>query len=101
MLEICRECQISLNINDIIEYLSTRIVPQEFSTVQKKNPVVRAADYQPIVGNLYNMGTNSIIRRCVLEHERPIILVEAHEVIARGNYVGKSTSQKVLCTGFW
>jgi hypothetical protein len=33
--------------------------------------------------------------------ERPIIFVEAHEGIARGHYVGKYTTQKVLRTGLW
>jgi hypothetical protein len=47
------------------------------------------------------MGTDSILRRCILEHERPIILAEAHEGIAGGHYAGKSTTQKVLHTGLW
>jgi hypothetical protein len=72
---------------DIIEYLSTRVAPHEFSTVQDKNMVVIDANYQLIAGHLYNMGTYSILRRCVLEHERPKILVEAHEGIAGGHYV--------------
>jgi hypothetical protein len=37
--------------DDIIEYLSTRISPQEFSITQKKNMVVRATDYHLIVGH--------------------------------------------------
>jgi hypothetical protein len=53
--------------------------------------VVIVADYQPIVGNLYNMGADSILRRCVLEHERPRILVEAHEGTDGGHYAGKYT----------
>jgi hypothetical protein len=61
--------------------------------------VVRAIDYQPIAGHLYNMGSYKILRRCVLEHERPRILVEAHEGIAGGHYAVKYTTQKVLCTG--
>jgi hypothetical protein len=86
---------------DIIEYLSIGIAPQEFSTVQKKNLVVRAADYQLIVGHLYNMDVDNILRRCVLEHERPKILAEAHEGIARKHYAGKSTVQKALHAGLW
>jgi hypothetical protein len=78
--------------DDIIEYLSTRIVPQDFNTAQKKNLVVKVADYQLIAGNLYKMVTYNILRRCVLEHERPRILVEAHEGIFGGHYVGKSTA---------
>jgi hypothetical protein len=66
--------------------------------VQKKDLVVRAADYQLTTGHSYKMGADNILRRCVLEHERPGILVEAHEGIARGHYVGKDTLQKVLCT---
>jgi hypothetical protein len=37
----------------------------------------------------------------VLEKKIPRVLVEAHEGIAGGNYVGKATAQKVLCTGLW
>jgi hypothetical protein len=45
------------------------------------------------------MGVNNILRRCVLEHERPRILVEAHEGIVGGHYVGKPTSEEVLHAG--
>jgi hypothetical protein len=66
---------------NIIQYLSTRTVPQEFNTAQKKNLVVRAANYQLIAGHLYKMSADSILRRCVLEHERPMILEKSHEGI--------------------
>jgi hypothetical protein len=69
--------------------------------MHKKNLVVRVVDYQLIVGHLYKMGTDSILRRCVLEHERPRILVESHEGIAGGHYAGKYIAQKVLHTGLW
>jgi hypothetical protein len=84
---------------DIIEYLSIGIVPQEFKTTQKKNLVVIAIDYQLIAWHIYKMGTDNILRRCVLEHERPRILVEAHEGIVVGHYAGKSIMQKVLRVG--
>jgi hypothetical protein len=86
---------------DIIQYLSTGTLPQEFTTAQKKNLVVRVVDYQFIVGHLYNMGADNILRRCVLEHEIPRILAEAHEGIVGGHYEGKSTAHKVLCAGLW
>jgi hypothetical protein len=38
------------------------------------------------------MGADNILRRCVLEHEIPRILIEAHEVIDGGNYAGKSAT---------
>jgi hypothetical protein len=87
--------------DDIIEYLSTGTAPQEFNTSQKKNLVVRVANYQLIVGHLYKIGAYNILRRCVLNHERYRILAEAHEGIDGGHYVGKSTAQKVLHTGLW
>jgi hypothetical protein len=86
---------------DMIEYLSTGTGPQDFKTAQNKNMVVRAADYRLIVGDLYKMGADNILRRCVLEHEKPRILAEAHEGIARGHYAGKAIVQKVLCARLW
>jgi hypothetical protein len=47
------------------------------------------------------MGTDSIFRRYVLEHERPRILAEAHKGIAGGNHAGKATTQKVLHARLW
>jgi hypothetical protein len=86
---------------DIIEYLRTWVEPPEFSTMQKKNMVVRATNYQLIVGHLYKMGTYNILRRCVLEQERPKILLEAHEGIVGGYYANKPTTKKVMCAGLW
>jgi hypothetical protein len=63
--------------------------------------VVKVAYYQLIVGHLYNMGTDNILRICVLEHEMPRILEEAHEGIDGGHYAGKYTMHKVLRTGLW
>jgi hypothetical protein len=60
--------------------------------VQKKNLVVKDANYQLIAGHLYNIGTDSILRRCVLEHEWPRILAEAQEVIVGGHCAGKDTT---------
>ena len=67
---------------DIIEYLRTGVAPQDFSTPEKKNMVVRAADYKLIAGNLYKMGAYNILRRCVIEHERPRNLAQDHEGMA-------------------
>ena len=54
---------------EIIQYLSIGTTPQECTTVQKKNLVVRTTNYQLIVGHLYEMGANIILRRYMLEHE--------------------------------
>jgi hypothetical protein len=69
--------------------------------VQKKNLVVCTTEYQMITGHLYKMGVDNILRRYVLEHERPRILAKSHEGIMGGNYAGKSTTHKVLHAGLW
>jgi hypothetical protein len=62
--------------------------------------VVRAANYQFIVGKLYKLGLDSILGRCVLDHERQDILWECHNGVAGGHVGGKATVQKVLQDGF-
>jgi hypothetical protein len=47
------------------------------------------------------MGADNILRRCVIEQERPGILAEVHEGITRENYAGKSIAHKVLHAGLW
>ena len=47
------------------------------------------------------MGPDEILGRCVLEHEKPLILAEAHFEVAGGHYAGKATAQKILAVGLW
>jgi hypothetical protein len=47
------------------------------------------------------MGPDEILRRCVMEAKRPLILAEAHKGIAGGYYTGKSRAQKALRAGLW
>jgi hypothetical protein len=54
---------------DIVQFLSTGIAPSEYTIPQKKQLVVRAAEFSLIVGQLYKMGPNDILRRCVMETE--------------------------------
>jgi len=51
---------------------------------------VHAIDFSLIVGQLYKMGPNEILRRCVMEAKIPLILIEAHEGITGGHYAGKT-----------
>jgi hypothetical protein len=45
------------------------------------------------------MGSDEILRICVMEEEQPMILVESHEGITEGHYTGKETEHKVLRAG--
>jgi hypothetical protein len=66
------------------------MAPSEFTIPHKKQLVVRIVDFSLIVGQLYKIKPNEILRRCVTEAERPLILVEAHEGIAGEHYAGKA-----------
>jgi hypothetical protein len=89
------------HFTNIVQYMSTRMAPREYTIIQKKQLVVRTADFQLIVGHLYKMGTDEILRRCVMESKIPLILAEAHEGIKGGNYAWKETTQKVLRASLW
>jgi hypothetical protein len=52
--------------SDIIEFFSTGFAPKEFNTAQKKNLVIRVADYKLIACHLCKLGANNILRRCVM-----------------------------------
>ena len=84
-----------------MQYLSTSFAPHEMTTHQKKQLVVRAANFTLIEGQLYKMGPDEILRRCVLENENPLILAEAHSGAAGGHYEGKTMAQKILTAGLW
>ena len=47
------------------------------------------------------MGSDEILRRCVLEHDQQMILNEAHVCVTRGHYVAKSIVRKILQEGLW
>eukprot|EP00253_Pinus_taeda_P029644 PITA_29644 len=89
------------NFVDIIYFLTTGTTLEGYSTQQKKELVVYAVDFSIIVGHLYKMGTDEILRRYVPELERASILAEAHEGVAGGHYVGRETMHKILCAGLW
>jgi hypothetical protein len=77
---------------EIVQFLSIGMAPHEYTVIQKKQLVVRASEFQLIAGQLYKMGPDEILRRCVMEAERPLILEKAYEGIARGHYAGKETA---------
>jgi hypothetical protein len=60
--------------SDIVEFLSTGMSPLELTIARKNQLIVKAIDYQLIAWNLYKLGADVILRRCVLKHERTIIL---------------------------
>jgi hypothetical protein len=87
--------------SNIIQFLSTHMDSSGMIVEQKKQLVVKATYYQLIAWNLYKLGVDGILRHCVLEHERPMILEEAHDGIAGGHYAWRESAQNILCTILW
>jgi len=79
------------HFTDIIQFLTTRIASEGYSTQQKKELVVRATVFFVIAGHLYNMGTDEILPRYVPEFEHASILTEAHGGVAGVHYAGRET----------
>ena len=59
------------------QYLEMRATPEELSTSQNKKLVVKV-DFQHIIGKLYKLGPDDILRRCVLPHEQGHIFIDAN-----------------------
>ena len=63
---------------DILKFLTTGNALAKYSEKQRKQLVVKAVDFTIIVGQLYKLGLDEILRWYVLSHERPLILQESH-----------------------
>ena len=87
--------------DDIIHFLTTGWAPVEFNKQQKKQLVVKAIDFTLIAGNLYKLGPDEVLHRCVMLHDKEAIIREAHSGTAGGHFAGKSTAQKILAAGLW
>jgi hypothetical protein len=59
---------------EIVQFMSIGITPYEYTIIQKKQLVVGTAEFSLIARHLYKMGPDEILRRCVMEAERPLIL---------------------------
>lgn len=53
------------HFEDIIHFLTMGTAPQGYAIQQKKELVIRVVDFTVIVGHLYKMGNDEILRRYV------------------------------------
>ena len=75
--------------------------PDNFTTSQKKQLVIRAAYFHLIIEQIYNMGPDEILRQYVLPDEKERILVEEHDRVAGGHYGSHVTTKKILQDILW
>lgn len=81
--------------------MTIRRAPSKYTTQKKKEKVVKEVDFSLIVGQLYKLGPDWILRRCVPKHERQMILVEADGSTTGGHYARKVIVQKILRAVLW
>ena len=63
--------------------------------------MVKATDYQLIVGQLSKLGIDGILRRCIPKYEKDDIIRKAHEGTIGVYYVGKVITNKIMHAGLW
>ena len=81
--------------------MNTGYTPEDYTTWQKKQLVVKVADYTLIAGQLYRLVRDEILHRCIFNHERKWVMDEAHVGVSGGHYARKETMHKILQDGLW
>ena len=62
---------------------------------------MQSRHYKVIADQLYRIGGDGLLRRCVPPHETDAVLAEAHQGIGGGHFAGDVTARKVLQAGLW
>lgn len=68
---------------------------------EQRKLVLRSRTFSLINGLFYKMGSDQILRRCVMEEEVPSVLPEAHEGPIGGHMRPDTMARKVLLTRLW
>ena len=85
----------------IVNYLVTKSVPDYWNTHQKKKFAHDVKHYFWEEPQLFHVGADQIIRRCVLEEEQEHILAMCHSSLCGGHFASRKTGAKVLQSGFY
>ena len=86
---------------DISNYLATRKLPLYFSPRDKRKVIKISVSYSWINGELYKIGLDLVIRRCVREDEIPEILKSCHDEPYGGHFIDKRTTYNVFLLGYY
>ena len=85
----------------VINYLVTKSVPEYWNTHQKKKNSFDIRYYFWEEPQLFHVGADQIIRRCVPEEEQEHILSMCHSYLCGGHFASRNTRAKVLQSGFY
>jgi len=86
---------------DIANYLVSAQFPPHLSSKEKSRIMRKSAPFTWIGGNLFKLGPDQILRRCVREEEVFDILLTCHSGPCGGHFVAKRTAFKILQAGYY
>ncbi|XP_070054496.1 uncharacterized protein [Nicotiana tomentosiformis] len=86
---------------NLANYLASGIVPNEFSSNQRKKLKPDCLDYYLDEPYLFRICTDGVIRQCVPEEEQREILEACHSSPYGGHLGGARMATKVLSCGFY
>eukprot|EP00253_Pinus_taeda_P005342 PITA_05342 len=86
---------------DIANYLVSTQFPPHLSSKEKSKIVRKSAPFTWIGGNIFKLGPNQILRRCIRQKEDFDILLTCHDGPCEGHFVAKRTAFKILQAGYY
>ena len=85
----------------IINYLVTKSIPDYWNTHQKKKFASDVRHHFWEEPQLFHVGADQILWRCVPEEEQEHILAMCHSSLCLGHFASRKTGAKVLQSGFY
>jgi len=86
---------------DITNYLVSIQFPPNLPSREKSKIIMKSAPFTWIGGNLFKLGPDQILRRCVREEEVFDILLTYHDGPCGGHFAAKRTTFKVLQASYY
>ena len=80
----------------ISNYLVARRLHPNISFWERSRIIRKSAPFTSIGGNLFNLGPDQIVKRCVREEEVFDIIYECHDSPCGGQFSVKTMTYKVL-----
>ncbi|KAI3743725.1 hypothetical protein L1987_56790 [Smallanthus sonchifolius] len=87
---------------DLVNYLDAGVIPSFWSAQKRRHFLVQVRHYVWDAPDLFKVGADQILRRCIPEEEVQSVLAHAHSSACGGHLSGKKTAYRVLSCGlFW
>jgi hypothetical protein len=86
---------------DIVNYLVTGQTPGSWDKQKRKRFISQARYFHWEEPELFRIGQDQVLRRCVPEEEQQSVLTFCHALHCGGHFGAKKTAFKVLQSGFW